>query len=366
MLAGAVLAGCSQLAENKKLDYRTSVTLPPLDVPPDLTQPGSDERYVVPDVAPQGSATYSAYAKERNGQAQPVVAAASALLPASDKVRVERAGAQRWLVVRETPETLWPQIKQFLQDAGFAIAVEKPEAGILETEWAENRAKIPQSGLRNIIGKVLENMYSSSERDKFRVRLERGAEPGISEVYISHRGMEEVFVSEGHDQTRWQPRPSDPEMEAEMLRRLMVRFGAEEARADAQIVATQVQQAQLQQAAGGGMNLLLNDGFERAWRRVGLALERIGFTVEDRDRSQGIYFVRYADAEEGGRKKSKGLFARLKFWESEQATAKPTQFRINVSAAGGGSVVRVLGQEGGKDDPETAAHILNMLLEQLK
>ena len=40
--------------------------------------------------------------------------------------------------------------------------------------------------------------------------------------------------------------------------------------------------------------LALDVGFSQAWRRTGLAIDRAGFTVEDRDRSRGLFFVRYA------------------------------------------------------------------------
>ncbi len=36
---------------------------------------------------------------------------------------------------------------------------------------------------------------------------------------------------EGNVRTAWQPRPADPDLEAEMLRRLMVRLGVAEERA---------------------------------------------------------------------------------------------------------------------------------------
>ncbi|MCK9202791.1 MAG: outer membrane protein assembly factor BamC, partial [Gallionella sp.] len=283
---------------------------------------------------------------------------------------IERSGTQRWLVVSGSPEKLWPGVKEFWQELGFLVNVEVPEAGIMETDWAENRAKIPQDIIRGTIGKVFDSLYSTAERDKFRTRLEKGAEAGTVEIYISHRGMYEIYVNEGKSDTKWQPHPADPELEAEMLRRLMVRLGVEESRAKTMVAAEQPQErAKLSRAKDGAGALLLEEAFDRAWRRVGLALDRVGFTVEDRDRSQGLYFVRYVDPEIDGKSKNddKGLLSKLMFWKGSAAD-KPTQaqYRIHVKAAGESTTVQVLTREGGVDRSDVSKRILGLLHEQLK
>ena len=366
-----VLAGCSGniLPESKKIEYKSAGKLPPLEIPPDLTQQSRDERYAVPDVSTsKGSATYSAYSNERAGQARTTTA--QDLLPQVDKMRIERSGTQRWLVVGGSPEKLWPGVKEFWQELGFLVNVEIPEAGILETDWAENRAKLPQDIIRGTIGKVFDSLYSTAERDKFRTRLEKGAEPGTVEIYISHRGMYEIFVNEGKSETKWQPRPADPELEAEMLRRLMVRLGVEESRAKTMVAADQKQErAKLSRATDGAGALLLEEAFDRAWRRVGLALDRVGFTVEDRDRSQGLYFVRYVDPEIDSKKKDddKGILSKLMFWKGG-ASDKPSQaqYRIHVKTTGESTTVQVLTREGGVDRSDISKRILGLLHEQLK
>jgi outer membrane protein assembly factor BamC len=366
-----VLAGCSGniLPESKKIEYKSAGKLPPLEIPPDLTQQSRDERYAVPDVsASKGSATYSAYSSERAGQSRTTTA--QDLLPQVDKMRIERSGTQRWLVVSGSPAKLWPGVKEFWQELGFLVNVEVPEAGIMETDWAENRAKIPQDIIRGTIGKVFDSLYSTAERDKFRTRLEKGAEAGTVEIYISHRGMYEIYVNEGKSDTKWQPRPADPELEAEMLRRLMVRLGVEESRAKTMVAAEQPQErAKLSRAQDGAGALLLEEAFDRAWRRVGLALDRVGFTVEDRDRSQGLYFVRYVDPELDGKSKNddKGLLSKLMFWRGSAAD-KPSQaqYRIHVKTTGESTTVQVLTREGGVDRSDVSKRILGLLHEQLK
>lgn len=365
-----VLAGCSSLGiESKKIDYKSAsaVKVPTLEVPPDLTSPSRDDRFAVPDTAGKGTATFSAYAGERSPQAR--AQQQSDVLPQVDKVRVERSGNQRWLVVAESPDKLWGAVKDFWQEMGFLIKLELPEAGVMETDWAENRAKIGQDFLRNLLGKVIDSLYSTAERDKFRTRLEPGAQPGTTEVFISHRGMYEIYVSEGKDQTKWQPREADPELEAEMLRRLMVRFGSDQKRAESEMAAAKakpIERARLTRSSDGAGTLEVQESFDRAWRRVGLALDRVGFTVEDRDRSKGLYFVRYVDPEvDNNEKKGEGFLSKLVFWKG--SGPKPqTQYRIFVKAGNAATMVQVLSFEGGVDQSETARKILGLLHEQLK
>lgn len=371
LAGGILLAGCSGsiLPESKKVDYKSVVRAPTLEIPPDLTSPSRDDRYAVPDTAGKGTATFSAYNSERTGpQAK---ARTSDVLPQVEKTRIERSGTQRWLVVSGTPDQIWPVIKDFWQETGFLVNVELPEAGVMETDWNENRAKVGQDWLRNTLGKVFDSLYSTSERDKFRTRIEPGAEPGTTDIFISHRGLYEVYISEGRDQTRWQPRPADPELEAEMLRRLMVRFGTEEKQAEKMIAATkeqQVERAKLNRASDGVGSLELQERFDRAWRRVGLALDRVGFTVEDRDRSKGLFFVRYVDPESDSQKKEdKGMLSKLAFWKSDDKSAdSKIQYRVYVKDDGGSATVQVLSREGGVDRSDTAKKILGLLYEQLK
>ena len=365
LLACAALSACGGFElPSKKIDYKSSGKLKPLDVPPDLTRPAADDRFAVPDSS-RGAATFSEY--QRGRDARPEQAGSGAVLPVQDGARVERAGTQRWLVIKGDPERMWPLVKDFWQEIGFIVNVEMPEAGVMETDWAENRARVPDGFLRNTLGKVLDAVYSTSERDKFRTRLERGAQSGTTEVYISHRGMEEVYTSLNKDDTKWQPRPPSPELEAEMLRRLMVRLGVQDEQAKSAVAtATAPVRAVLRKSGDGAGALALNEQFDRAWRRVGLALDRVGFTVEDRDRSKGMYFVRYIDPDiDNKTADNKGWFSRFKFWGSSDKQ-KNEQYRVVVKDEGERAEVNVLNKEGGKEQSATANRILSLLYEQLK
>jgi len=359
-----LVSGCRLILEEEKdIDYKSATKPTPLDVPPDLISPTADERYTIPDGG--SGTTFSSYNNERGSQSS-----TSSLLPMSvQDVHIARAGTQRWLVVPQPPEAVWPVVKEFWQELGFLIKLEIPEAGILETDWAENRAKIPQDFIRNILSTFLDSFYSTAERDKFRTRLER-TEMGTTEIYISHRGMDETLESGGANRTIWQPRRSDPDLEAEMLARLMIRFGVEEERARFELAAANgntPERAYIDSKAGDV--LIINEAFDRSWRRVGLALDRIGFTVEDRDRIEGLYFVRYVNPETDSYKKGTddGILSNIMFWKSKDDDSRASKYRIRVKETGTStSMVTLLNEDNTPVSQAIAKSILTLLHEQLK
>ncbi|MBS0299251.1 MAG: outer membrane protein assembly factor BamC [Proteobacteria bacterium] len=361
--------GCKMIdlfPDTKTIDYKSAGKLPPLEIPPDLIQPAIDERYAIPDGS-SGSTTFSSYNNERGGQQK---SATASLVPASiQNVHIERSGTQRWLVIPQPPEVVWPVIKEFWQELGFLIKVEVPEAGIMETDWAENRAKIPQDIIRTFLSTFLDSIYSTAERDKFRTRLERN-EAGSTEVYISHRGMIEVLEGGSLNRSIWQPRPADPNLEAEMLSRLMMRFGVEEQKAKLELTTGRSSAQERAFINKEGTSLVVNEAFDRSWRRVGLALDRIGFTVEDRNREQGIYFVRYVSPDADRKKKGddEGILSNIMFWRSsDKDSAQAAKYRIQVHNTGTNTSTVSLQNDDGTDvSASTASRILRPLHEQLK
>ena len=353
VLALSACSSMGDLIKGDRVDYKSAgqSKSPSLDVPPDLTQLSRDARYAVPG----GTVTASGY---QAGQATGTSAVAASTAPSQlGDVRIERAGNQRWLVVKRPPEALWDTVREFWQENGFLLTIEQANTGIIETDFAENRAKLPQDFIRRTIGKVFDGIYSTGERDKFRTRLERSSDG--TEIYISHRGMVETMPNASSGSTIWQPRPADPELETEFLRRLMIKLGVPGERARS--VATVTQQPVAQVAAGSQPTLKINEGFDRAWRRVGLSLDRTSFTVEDRDRAQGLYFVRYV--EPTADKKDPGFFGRM---FSSTPTAAPLKLRISVRGEGQTSTVAVLNAEGAPDTSANAKRILQLIAEDLR
>ena len=350
----AALSACSTL-EGDKIDYKSATKGSTLEVPPDLTQLSKDSRYAVP-----GGAVSAAALQASQQAAQPSAASQAAATTIGD-VRIERDGNQRWLVVNRPADKLWEPVREFWLESGFIFTQDQSNLGILETDWAENRAKLPQDFIRSTIGKLMESLYSTGERDKFRTRLERNAN-GSTEIYITHRGMVEVYGNVTKDSTVWQPRPSDPELETEFLRRLMVKLGVsqEQSKAVAAAPAPRTQAARM--ATVNNVPVVqLDEGFDRAWRRVGLALDRTGFTVEDRNRNEGTYFVRYVapDTE----KKERGFFSKL--FSSTSATP-PLKYRIVVRSQGEATTVSVLNEAGAPETSANAERIVRVIADDLK
>lgn len=355
-LAALLASGCSVL-ETDKIDYKSAKRASTLEVPPDLSQINRESRYVVPGA----SVTASGF---QTTQTTAAAAAGTSVAAASlGDVRIERSGTQRWLVVKRPADQLWQPVVDFWQENGFLLTLDQQALGIMETDWAENRAKLPQDVIRSTLGKMFDSLYSTGERDRFRTRLERTADGG-TEIYISHRGMVEVYSNNNKDQTVWQPRPADPELETEFLRRLMVKLGVPQEQAKAQATSTAAPSAARATTLNGAPALAFNDDFDRAWRRVGLSLDRTGFTVEDRDRAQGLYFVRYV-APNPNTAKDPGFLGRL-FGAGKPDEATPVRYRIQVRSANGTTTVSVLDAQGQPDPSANAQRIVQVLVDDLK
>jgi len=352
----------SSMTASDKVDYKKQgeVRGPNLALPPDLITAQADRRYIVQD----GTATMSEYSQAVNKSTQ---MRTKNVLTGIPGMKIERDGDKRWLVVDKSAATLYPQIKDFWQENGFLLLVDSPSTGIMETDWAENRAKIPQDIVRRTLGRVIDSLYDSGERDKFRTRLEV-QKPEVTEIYISHKGAIEVPLKDTGTtiSTSWTIRPSDPELEAIFLTRLMERLGMTQEQAKAQIagatVVSNTPRAKLIED-GSATRIEMSQSFDRAWRDVGLALDRSNFTVDDRDRSKGIYYVRYVNPKELG--DSRGWFGR-NFGKSNDADKKAKVYRVVVQARGENQIVVLVQDADGKpENTSTGNQLLTTLDRQL-
>lgn len=372
----ALLTACTTTSDGlfsgEKVDYRTTaIKARPLEVPPDLTQLSRESRY-----QPQGgviSAAAAGAAPAANAAAPAPVVALNSLAD----MRVQRDGNRRWLVVPQTPEQLWPRLKTFWQERGFTLVEENAAAGVMETNFSENRARLPNDVVRNTIGRLLGNLYDTGERDSYRTRLERSA--AGTEIYISHRGIEEAKTGDARDSgTTWRARASEPELEAELLSRLMVMLGAAEApartavasaapamlpAATAAATASTASPAPQAVMASQATSLSIAEPFDRAWRRLGVALDRSAFTVEDRDRSAGIYYVRYVDPKSAG-KEEPGFWSRL-FGDGKNPLAA-LRYRVVVKSTAAQTEVTVQNSAGNPETGDNAKAIIGRLAQELR
>ncbi|MCG9096746.1 outer membrane protein assembly factor BamC [Laribacter hongkongensis] len=370
VVAVAGLAACASTSDDSKIAYKSAeAPKRTLEVPPDLTAPELTNSYAMPAGGVSAKLMAQQQADQAGQQAAIRAGTAQVATAASDTVRLERAGGQRWLSVSgKSAEQLWPLVREFWQDNGFVLKRDEPQLGIMETDWAENRAKIPQDGVRKLLATVgLDGLYATPERDKFRTRFERSPNGNV-EIYISHRGMVESFT-EGKNDTKWQPRADDPELEAEFLGRLMLALGVDETKAKqakedaAQPVPVAQRRARIENGA-----VVVDDAFDRAWRRTGLALDRSGLVVVDRNRASGTYFVRPAKSEtekvdEGG------FWSSLAFWRDKEGKTAAEQpgYRIVVQQISDKeSRVTVQGDKGEALDGKLVNAILPKLEQQLR
>ena len=376
----ASLSGCTFLGidfNDEKVQYESSNSRANLEVPPDLTPIQNDNRFAVPS----RNGVVSANAEAQRAQAasgQDPSAASSRIVPLTVSAKVMKDGQDRWLRVNAAPEKLWPVVQDFWPSVGLVVREQNPKTGYMETEWAENRAKLPQDIIRRTVGKIIDFAYSTGEQDQYRVRLERN-DDDTTDIYISHRSMVEVMTGRDNESSVWQPGPTDPTMEAEMLQRLALRIDAEfnpeasgqEQEANAQQIAKDLEikpvapKAAIENGSDGkAAAVVLDEGFDQAWRRLGLVIDRMGFELVDRDRTAGWYLVRYLDpAYEAKVKESRGFFANV--FGSDEAIEART-YRLHLGDEGAKTRLTVQDAEGGEDKTGVAPNILSLLAEQLR
>jgi outer membrane protein assembly factor BamC len=374
----ACTTNLGEIFPDRRPDYQETQREQPLEIPPDLTASNIDDTLIVPELDPTGSASLSDYARERPAGSADIGNTEPVLQP-QPGMRIQRDGSRRWLEVQRSPELLWPRVKSFWTTNGLVLEEDNPSIGIMETDWAENRADIADGPIRNVLSRFIDFAYSAPTRDKFRVRLERTGEE-TTEIYLTHYGLEEsVQGGRGNQQisqtTVWRMRPTDPELEAEMLSRLMVYLGASERQAEAQLASiqdtsqptgpalepsSQSRQARLT-TVEGQRALVIEEDYSRAWRLVGLALDSNNFLVENQDRSQGQYVVEYRDPLDDGTEK--GFLSSLAFWEDDSPPPRGVRYQVRLAGQGPQTVVVVQNALGQPDDSPTAMRILETLSE---
>lgn len=426
VLGSALLGGCSWFhfgtPDEDTYDYRKSKPRQePLDVPPDLSQLPKDDRFALPSAsAPAAPAAGAPTDKSGQGAAPaaqtvaptaqtvapaaqtvapapaaappavaagPIAAAGVVVAPNAPNARIEREGSTRWLAVDVSPEIAYTTIKDLWTSLGYPIKRDDPLVGIVETDWVEVHEEIREDAIRNSLHRALGAFDSNGDRSKFRARIERTAS-NTSVITITHQAMVEIVTGVYHDSSKWQRAPGDPELEAEMLRRLALRFtpaqplrvavatessaaaasaaavaGAAAPAAAAAVPTTATERVH-KVNAGGVTVLQVEDSMDRTWRMVGVALDRGGFTVEERRRDQHVYAVRYLDPDyEASEREKKSWWDRL---FNSDAKIPEQKFLIALSANGATTVVEVQDKDGRPDSGPTSRRIIDQLLEQMR
>ncbi len=366
MVSILFLSACGSMTDSwlpdKKVAYKKEKQAQrSLEVPPDLTATSISDELLVPDLDTSSAAAVAQYQKTQTPSA-------STVLPKVKHVKMVKEGDKRWLVIDGNADTVWQSVIDFWQNNGVLLVEQDPVIGVMRTNWLENRATIDSGIISNTIRSVFDGAYSSSTRDQYRVRIEDLGKKGQVELFLTHFGMEEDIVqsqSGDSEQPVWQAKGSDPELEAIMLRKIMVYLGVDEKRAQAESNKAAKKTNPLSQLIKGNeVALMINEDADRAWRLVGIALERVGLAVEDRKPDEGIYMVRYYDptAED-----NKGFFASVAFWRKEEAFDSKKLYQIILGSDGKGGVKTTVADEAGERlNNKTAIRILTLVQEQLK
>ncbi|MFM0504927.1 outer membrane protein assembly factor BamC [Paraburkholderia caffeinilytica] len=392
LMAGGLVAGCGTSSPTK-IDYKSDSKSKQvsLAVPPNMIDETSDQR----SLPPQGGETSLSTLKQV--QAQAPAANTLTVVPAVNGMHIQRDGTESWLVIdNKAPDQAWAQIRRFWQEQGFLLVVDQRDKGVMETDWNETHAQINDGLIRDTLSKAMGNSYVSSERNKYRTRLE-AAPNGGTYVFISQKGMREAITGTNNDSTKWEAKPNDPGLEQEYLKRLMAALaladsrntqtaelspagaqtapnaataGAKSAAAAtaAQNVALSAQAPMPDDAANttsaqfSSTELTLSEPYDRAWLRVGLALDRSNFTVDDRDATRGLYFVRYVDPKDLT-SAEQGFWSQV-FHGKKEKIAK--QYLVNVRAVTPDQTrVAVVDDKGSIDQSPQAKQIMGLMVDQL-
>jgi outer membrane protein assembly factor BamC len=378
VLAVVLLTACGGTMEkilpDESLEYkRQREASENLELPPDLASANFDDALDIPGAA--GTATYSSYAGERAARTR--IAGSGEVLPEVQGVSLRRSGDRRWLDIDAAPGTVWPEVVDFWRKQGILLLEQDAATGVMKTDWIENRAEVRQDFITRQVRKVLDGLYSTSTRDQFRVRIDAGPGRDTTELYLTHRGMEERLVrntvGEGAT-TVWEPAPSDPDKEAIMLRRLMLYLGVSERDTERMFAGgSAASAAPVGSAAAAGVGarlvgsgpsaeLVIPTEFRQAWRQTELALDRTGFAVEDRNRTEGVFYVRYDDADR--RRGKKGLTDRVAFWRNDNESVQ--QYQVRLAGGAEETRVRVLDAQGRPTAGGTGERILSLLKDELR
>lgn len=348
--SGLLLTACSSMDFNvgDRIDYQNNKSINTLEVPPDLKTPDYDPTYAtIPGGAVSAAALTRGGAQGSNIQ----------VLPTNSAIKLMRDGNVRWLQVNAPAEAIWPKLQEFWRIMGVGIKRDEPRVGIMETDWSENRAEIPLDVIRKTIGKVFDGMFDAGSRDRFKIHLERPT-PQVTNVYLSHERAEEQVTGTG---TKWQYKPAKPELEAELLNRLMVFLQGGNPTANAPMAAESAQTsvtASMTQMEGGQPALLVGGAANDVWIRTGVMLGRIGMSIEEQRRDNGIYVVTYKGG--SSQQEKQGLFTRL--FKSEKNTLKVgARYQIQIADNGNRSLIRVGDEDGSPLNPAVAQEVLNQL-----
>lgn len=368
------LGGCGNAGyvHERQVDYKKVRTLAPLEVPPGLNPVPQQGPASAPAASASGATTFSSYSAGKGQTGAVGVGSGTEVVNWPASIHVEHDGVHRWLVIDAPPAVVWSKVLAFWAQQGFVIKRQDPKIGIMETGWMENRADVPQGFLRRAISKAFGKLDSAPTRDKYRVRLEPGAKPGTTELFLTHWGVREVVTggvgAAQNSNTIWEVRPESTELEGEFLNRLIVFLGLTKEQAAQRMAGShqvQAPRATLVHEPDGQAAINVKGPLPRTWQRTGVALDHLGFVVENSNAADGTYLVQATDPFQGLVKKNKDPLSKLSFLrDDKQQSLRKQRFVVMLTEDGDITRVRVTPKGGPSPNAEKAAAQILALLEQ--
>jgi outer membrane protein assembly factor BamC len=277
LLLAALLVACSSDTDRRYLDVSLDSNL---ELPPDLSKLEAESEFELP----VGFSGPEPTAKDE----VPVLARVESL-------RLEGSGDLYWLSVEEPVDNLYQLIKNFWLSEGYRLMLDEPVIGIMQTEWV-----LTEQGANDEGASWFENVFASDDltasQDQYRTRIELDQTGNASRIYIAHRGTEYIYVVEGGGNKQqqadtgdneWRFRQPEPELEVEMLSRLMIFLGLQKAEVEQQVANARLFSPRASKHIDTSEQspfLIVKDPYQIAWNRVYHQLERMNFEIAAVDR----------------------------------------------------------------------------------
>ncbi|WP_250459607.1 outer membrane protein assembly factor BamC [Microbulbifer litoralis] len=292
-IAAMALTGCGMFGNegyfrDRSDDYQLASSLPPLQMPEGVTEKHQEELYEIPQVG--------AGELERGEFEVPRPQALSVNIGA-DRVKIQKLGNRRWVLVSQPPEEVWPQLHYFLRTSGLQLASSDASAGIMETTW-------------------LQFKESPETKDRYRLRVESGVQPDTTEIHVRHLSVSaETPADAGVD---WPQRSTSPEREGWMIDEMSTALAAESTGAAASLQAQAIGggsvKVQLQEPAGKEPFIAMDLTMDRAWATVAHALNVGAYRLHREDDQIGLFYVTYDEDRELTEEDDGGWFS----WGDDQ------------------------------------------------
>ena len=295
------------------LDVSTRTT--GLEVPPDLTQLAKDTRYqpstsgvisastfqtapaLRPALRPRLPPACGAPAAPARGRRRRGRDDADDRADAVGSFKIERLGNDRWLSTTLTPEQVYPAGAHLLEGQRL-----QPRPGPSGSRRARDR--LGREPRQAAAATSSAHRSASCSRTAYSdQRARQVPHPGRAHARPAATSTSPIAAwkrstsASARSRTVWQPRPADPSARGRVPVPPDGRSSAPRTRKPRRSPpprptapprgARRRARARARPTGRRRRPCRLDDGFDRAWRRVGLALDRSGFTVEDRDRGPG-------------------------------------------------------------------------------